>query len=425
MIPVADARQFVLSACGALAPTRVAIGDGSGHVLAETVQATEAVPPFANSAMDGYALRAADTVAAPARLRVVGCVMAGDDPRAFVSEGESVRIMTGARLPLGADTVCMVERVRVEGDGSFVIVEEPVGPGTNVRSAGEDVAAGEEVFGPGTYLGPAHIGVLSSLGVQSLLVHPRPTVGVLSTGDELVMGSGRRAPGKVRDANRPALLAQLGADGFGTVDLGIAGDDGAILAAFLHEAASRCDAIVTSGGVSVGDRDMMKAALKKLCGPVMRSMQVAVKPARPFAFGLLAATRTPVFGLPGNPVSALLSYQLLVLPALRSMAGCTVLDRPRLAAVAEVDLPRRRDGKLHVLRVTARVGPDGVLRVRLAGGQGSHMLRAMAQSNALALLPDGDGVRSGGRVEVLLLDADRVSASPTEPPSVGSTSDGT
>ncbi len=423
MIPVVDACRFVLSDCGALAPTRVALHDGSCHVLAETVRATEAVPPFANSAMDGYALRAADTIAPPARLRVVGCIMAGEDPRAFVSEGESVRIMTGAALPPGADAVCMVERIRVEGDGSFVIVEESVSPGTNVRSAGEDVAAGEEVFGPGTYLGPAHIGVLSSLGVQRLLVHPCPTVGVLSTGDELIMSSGPRAPGKVRDANRPALLAQLRADGFGTVDLGIAGDDGAALTAFLEDAASRCDAVVASGGVSMGDRDMMKGVLKKLCGPAMRSMEVAVKPARPFAFGVLEATRTPVFGLPGNPVSALISYQLLVLPALRFMAGCTVLDRPRLAAVAEVDLPRRRDGKLHVLRVTARVGPDGVLRVRLAGGQGPHMLRAMAQSNALALLPDGDGVRTGGRVEVLLLDADRLSAS-EGPPSVGSTSDG-
>jgi len=417
MIPVADARQFVLSACGALAPTRVAVCDGSGRVLAETVRAPEAVPPFANSAMDGYALRATDTVASPARLRVVGVVMAGDDPEVFVSEGEAARIMTGAALPSGADAVCMMERTRVDGEGSFVVVEESVGPGTNVRNAGEDVAAGEEVFGPGTYLGPTHVGVLSSLGVQSVLVHPRPAVGVLSTGDELVMRGGPLAHGKVRDANRPALLAQVGADGFGTVDLGIAGDDGMALAALLEDAASRCDAVVASGGVSVGDRDTVKAVLKQLCGPTMRSMQVAVKPARPFAFGVLEATGTPVFGLPGNPVSALISYQLLVLPALRFMAGGTVLDRPRLAAVAEVDLPRRRDGKLHVLRATARAGPDGVLRVRLAEGQASHMLRAMAQSNALALLPDGEGVRSGGLVEVLLLDADRLPASPKEPPS--------
>jgi len=415
MIPVAEARRFVLSACGALTPVLVALGDASCHVLAETVRATEAVPPFANSAMDGYAVRAADTVAATARLRVVGSVMAGDDSKTVVSAGEAVRIMTGAPLPPGADAVCMVEHTRTEEGGSIVIVEETVSPGTNVRNAGGDIAPGDEVFGPGTYLGPAHMGVLSSLGVERLLVHPRPRVGVLSTGDELATTAGALAPGKIRDANRPALLAQLGADGFGAIDLGTAGDDEAALAALLQEAAAGCDAIVASGGVSVGDRDVMKAVLEKLGGARARSMQIAIRPAKPFAFGVLGASATPVFGLPGNPVSALVSYELFVRPALRSMAGCTVLDRPRLAAVVEGDLPRQRDGKLHLLRVTARTGADGVLRVRLSGGQQSHMLRTMAQSNALALLPDGDGVSSGGRVEVLLLDADTVSASTEEP----------
>ena len=240
-------------------------------------------------------------------------------------------------------------------------------------------------------------------------------MGVLSTGDELITSAGALAPGQIRDANRPALLAQLQADGFGTVDLGVAGDDEAALTALLEEAGSRCDAIVSSGGVSVGDRDVMKAVLKDLSGPTMRSMQVAIKPAKPFAFGVLSETGTPVFGLAGNPVSALVSYELFVRPALRSMAGCTVLDRPRLAAVAEVDLPRPRDGKLHLVRVAARTGMDGVLGVRLAGGQDSHMLRVMAQSNALALLPDGEGVRAGEGVEILLLDADGVPASQREP----------
>jgi molybdenum cofactor synthesis domain-containing protein len=253
--------------------------------------------------------------------------------------------------------------------------------------------------------------VLSSVGVESLLVQPSPTVGVLSTGDELVTTAGALAPGKIRDANRPALLAQLETDGFGALDLGMAGDDEATLAALLKDAASRCDAVVTSGGVSVGDRDVLKLVLEKLSGATMRSMQVAIKPAKPLAFGVLEATGTPVFGLPGNPVSALVSYELFVRPALRSMAGSAVLDRPRLAAVADVDLPRTRDGKLHLIRVTARAGDDGLVRVRMSGGQGSHMLRAMAESNALALLPDGDGVRCGEHVEVLLLDADRLSAS--------------
>ncbi|MGP0030003.1 MAG: gephyrin-like molybdotransferase Glp [Acidimicrobiales bacterium] len=415
MIPVAEARRFVLSACGALTPGLVAVSDAAGHVLAEGVRAPEDLPPFANSAMDGYAVRAADTIPRAARLRVVGRVMAGDDPEALMSAGESVRIMTGAPLPAGADAVCRLERTRVEEGGAVVIVEESLHPGTNVRNAGEDVAAGDEVFGPGTYLGPAHLGVCSSLGLERLLVHPRPTVGVLSTGDELMTTTGPRAPGKIRDANRPALLARLGADGFDAVDLGIAGDDGAELVAALEGAATRCEAVVASGGVSVGDRDAVTAVLEKLGGASTRSMQVALKPAKPLAFGVLEATATAVFGLPGNPVSALISYELFVRPALRSMAGCTVLDRPRLAAIAEEDLPRRRDGKLHVMRVAARTGGDGVLRVRMSGPQDSHMLRALAQSNALALLGDGDGVRSGQRVEVLLLDLDSLSDSSWEP----------
>jgi len=290
-----------------------------------------------------------------------------------------------------------------------------VSPGAFIRQAGSDIRAGDEVFSPGTYVGPAHVGVLSSIGVEQLLAYPTPTVGVLSTGDELITSAGALAPGQIRDANRPALLAQLQADGFGTVDLDVAGDDEAALIALLEDAGSRCDAIISSGGVSVGDRDVMKAVLKDLGGPTMRSMQVAIKPAKPFAFAMLKETGTPVFGLAGNPVSALVSYELFVRPALRSMAGCAVLDRPRLAAVADVDLPRPRDGKLHLVRVTARTGLGGVLRVRLAGGQDSHMLRVMAQSNALALLPDGEGVRAGEGVEILLLDADGVPASQREP----------
>ncbi len=415
MIPVSEARLFVLSACEVLTPRRVALSDASGLVLAEAVRATEAVPPFANSSMDGYAVRAADTARPPARLRVVGTVMAGGSARRSISAGESVRIMTGAPLPIGADAVCMVERTRVESSGSIVVVEESVAPGTFIREAGSDIRAGDEVFSPGTRLGAAHVGVLSSIGVEQLLVHPCPTVGVLSTGDELITSAGALAPGQIRDANRPALLAQLEADGFGTVDLGVAGDDEAALTALLEDAGSRCDAIVSSGGVSVGDRDLMKAVLKDLSGPIMRSMQVAIKPAKPFAFGVLRETGTPVFGLAGNPVSALVSYELFVRPALRSMAGCAVLDRPRLAAVSEVDLPRPRDGKLHLVRVTARIGMDGVLGVRLAGGQDSHMLRVMAQSNALALLQDGEGVHAGECVEILLLDADGVPTSQREP----------
>lgn len=407
MIPVAEARRVVLSACEPLPPRRVATSGASGHVLAEAIHAAEAIPPFANSAMDGYAVRAADTMAnLPARLRVVDRVMAGDDAGTPVDEGEAVRIMTGAPLPEGADAVCMVEHARVEAGGSIVLIDQALEAGANVRHAGEDIAPGDEVFGPGTRLGPAHLGVLASLGIESLRAHPRPAVAVLSTGDELAGATSALARGKIRDANRPALLAQLRADGFGTVDAGMAGDDETLLAERLQAAASHCDAVVASGGVSVGDRDVMRAVLEKLCGPAAASMQVAIKPAKPLAFGTSEVTGTPIFGLPGNPVSALVSYELFVRPALRRMAGCADLDRPCFPAIAEFDLRRHPDGKLHLLRVVAHRDSDGELAVRPSGGQDSHMLRAMALANALALLPDGEGVRTGERVEVMLLDAE-------------------
>ena len=340
---------------------------------------------------------------APVRLRVTGTVAAGDEPKAALARGEAIRIMTGAPLRPGADAVCMIERVQVQDGGSAVLIEAAVSPGTNVRHPGEDIAAGTEVFSPGTQLRPAHIGVLASLGIQSLPACPRPTVGVLSAGDELAGPGDALLPGKIRDANHPAFLAQLGSDGFRGVDLGTGADDQDVLSDLLKAAASRCDAIVASAGVSVGDHDMLKAALETLGRTTMRSLRVAVKPGKHVAFALLGEQRVPAFGLPGNPVAALVTYELYVRPALRAMAGCQVLDRPRISAIAETDLPRRPGPKLHLVRVTARTGPGGELRARPSGGQDSHMLRAMAQANALALLPGGDGVRAGGRVAVLLL----------------------
>lgn len=383
-------------------------------MLAESLLAPEAVPPFTNSAMDGYALRAVDTSNVPARLKVLASVMAGQHTGVVVGPGESVRIMTGAPIPAGADAVCMVEHTRSE-DGDSVVVDESLEPDTNIRRAGSDIAAGDEVFPRGTFLRPAHVGVLASLGVDDVLVHPSPKVGVLSTGDELVTTSGALGPGKIRDANRPALLSQLRADGFAPTDLGVVEDDEEALAKVLEGAASVCDAVVASGGVSVGDRDVVRMVLEKLGGDDMRWMQIAVKPAKPFAFGTLGPRSSPVFGLPGNPVSALVSYELLVRPALRSMAGFTSLDRPCLSAVASADLLRRPDGKVHLMRVVARTDDRGTMVVSPSGVQASHMLHAMADSNALAIVPDGEGISAGDRVDVLLLDLSQMTGDGTGP----------
>jgi molybdenum cofactor synthesis domain-containing protein len=406
VISVAEARRLLLAGLTPLAPLPVAAAEACGHVLAETVVAGEAVPRFANSAMDGYAVRAADVAEVPVRLRVTGTVAAGDGPGPGLAPGTAVRIMTGAPLPAGADVVCPVERVLVDDDGSAVLIKETFGLGANVRLPGEDIAAGSVVFPAGTQLRAAHVGVLASLGTGPVLVRPRPVVAVLSTGSELARPGAALGAGQIRDVNRPALLAQLRADGFPVIDLGACADDRDALSGLLTAAAARCDAIVATGGVSVGDHDELKAALGEAGGETMRWLRVAVKPGKHVAAARLGARRVPAFGLPGNPVAALVTYELYVRPALRRLAGCAVIDRPRFTATAETSLPRCPGPRLHVVRVTARTGPRGNLLVRSAGGQGSHMLRAMAQANALALLPDGDGVRAGGSVEVMLLDPD-------------------
>ena len=377
----------------------MALGDALGCVTAAEVVSGVDVPPFPNTAMDGFAVRAADTAGAPVRLEVVGTAPAGAAPQATVGPGQAVRIMTGAPIPPGADAVVMVERTSAGAD-SAVTVDVVARPGDHIRAAGEDLRAGEVVFEPGTVLGPGHLGVLASIGCREVEVIPRARVGVLSTGDELVDGADPLRPGQIRDSNRPTLLALVGQAGCVPVDLGRAPDDEAAITAALQDGVERCDALVTSGGVSVGDFDYVKVVLDRL--GAMSWWQVAVKPAKPLAFGVVAGT--PVFGLPGNPVSSMVSFELFARPALRRMTGHRRLFRPEVQAVADEPLRRRPDGKVHLVRVVASYGGDGRYHVRPSGGQASHMLRAMALANALAVLPDGDGVEAGGAVTAMLLD---------------------
>jgi molybdenum cofactor synthesis domain-containing protein len=222
---------------------------------------------------------------------------------------------------------------------------------------------------------------------------------VLSTGDELVSAGEPLGPGQIRDANRPMLLALVAEAGCTPVDLGIVGDDRDALRTAITGAVARCDALVTSGGVSVGDFDLSKAVLDELGD--MRWMQIAIRPAKPFAFGVVDGT--PVFGLPGNPVSSLVSFELLARPALRRLMGHTVLHRPEIAAVADAPFERTPDGKTHYVRVTSSVGGDGRVHVAPVGGQGSHQLAAMAGADALVVLPDGEGAPAGADVRALLL----------------------
>lgn len=406
MIPLEEAQAEVLAACRAKPAQVLPVADALGLVLAETVHAAEAVPPFRNTAMDGYAVHAADVAGAgpdsPARLKIVGTLAAGRPPAAPVGRGEALRIMTGALFPDGADAVAIVEDTRTDGDTVEVLA--PSQAGAHIRAAGEDIREGQELFPAGTVLGPGHLGVLCSVGCQKVTVVPAPVVGVLSTGDELVEGDVRLQPGQIRDSNRRTLLSLLARDGFRPVNLGIARDDEGAIEGALRRAAQSCDAILTSGGVSMGDFDYVKAVLDRIGR--MRWMQVAIRPAKPFAFGLVGGT--PVFGLPGNPVSSMVSYEVLARPGLRRMAGFgddDLLRRPIPGIVDDDGWRGGRDGRTGFVRVSTRFGEDGRLHVRSSGGQGSHQLYAMAQADALAVSPPGLDVGRGDTVGVLRLTA--------------------
>ncbi len=403
MIPLFEAQAVVLERCPPLAPVRAAADQSLGWVLAEDVTAAEDVPPFANTAVDGYAVRAADTASVPVELPVVGELAAGAPPGPTVGAGEAIRIMTGAPIPHGADAIVMVEYTERVG-GDRVRIHRAVTPGDAVRAAGDDVRAGTVVFTAGTELRPATLGVLASINRREPLVVPRATVGVLSTGDELVADDRALRPGQIRESNKTMLLALVARAGADAVDLGLVRDDEAELERVLRDAASRCDAIVSSAGVSMGDYDVVKAVLDRIAD--MRWMQIAIKPAKPFAFGTLTVGDkvVPVFGLPGNPVSALVSFEMMARPALRQMMGHRRPERPRIRAIADDGLRRRPDEKLHLTRVHARFGEDGRLHVRSTGPQGSHQLAATAAADAIAFVPDGDGVSRGGEVDVVLID---------------------
>jgi molybdenum cofactor synthesis domain-containing protein len=254
------------------------------------------------------------------------------------------------------------------------------------------------VFAAGTVLTPAHLGVLASLGFDEVPAYPRLRVGVISTGDELQEGPVTLAPGQIRDSNRPMLLAMVAETGAIPVDLGIGRDDEAEVERRFRDAAASCDAIVTSGGVSVGDYDVVKAVLDRI--GVLEWWQITIKPAKPLAFGLVDGT--PLFGLPGNPVSSHVSFELFARPALLQMMGHAVVDRPRVRAVAGAAMPRRPDGKTHYDRVRVTYADGRYVAVR-SGEQASNVLSGMAAANALAVLPDGPGVEAGGELDVMLL----------------------
>jgi molybdopterin molybdotransferase len=402
VIPLDEVRARILETVSVLSATEVPLADALGLATAAPLSAAWDVPPFANTGMDGYAVRAADTAGAspdaPVRLTVVDELPAGRAPAVPVEAGQAIRIMTGAPIPDGADGIVMVEETAADGDGVLVRLE--VRLGDHIRPAGGDLEAGAVAFPAGTILTPAHLGVVASLGHATVAVVRRPRVAVMSTGDELTPPGERLSPGRITDTNRPMLCALVAQAGCEAVDLGIARDEEAVIRERLDHAVTTCDALVTTGGVSMGEYDLVKKVLDEM--GALNWWQVAIKPAKPLAYGLVGGR--PVFGLPGNPVSSHVSFELFARPALLQMMGHAHRFRPVVEAVAAHDMRRRRDGKLHLDRVRVR-RDTGRYVAGSTGVQASNVLSAMALANALALIPDGEGLAAGDPVQVMLLDA--------------------
>lgn len=398
LLTVDEALERILSGVPSLSAHEVPLLDALGTVLAQDARSDHDVPPFTNSAMDGYAVRGEDVAHAPARLRVVGDIAAGAFPSDPVASGEAMRIMTGAPMPEGADTVVRVEDT--DNGPDVVTVLAATQRGTSVRGQGEDLRAGEIVLSRGTVLRPAELGVLATTGRARVRVVRRPRVAVLSTGDEVVELDAPIGPGQIRDANRHSLSAAVRAAGCLPWTLGIVRDTPDALRAALREAVA-ADAIVTSGGVSVGDHDHVKPVVSEL--GTMDFWSIAIRPGRPLAFGELrdGDRRVPIFGLPGNPVSSLLTFELFVRPALLRMAGHASVARPRAAARLEerIDKPAQ-------LRFFARgIHDPAGGTVRTTGPQGSGILRSMSLANCLIDLPAGrDRHEPGEQVELILTD---------------------
>src|SRR5438067_3230163 len=398
LISLSEARERVLAEVRMLTPEDVALADALGRVLAEDVASPHDLPPFDASAMDGFAV-----IAGPAaELAVVGESRAGRPAPQALGEGEAIRISTGAQIPDGADAVVPVERV-AEADGRVQVPETAAG--ANVRRAGEDVRSGEQVLAAGAELGPAEVAVLASLGRDRVVCAARPRVAVLVTGDELVPPGCPLGPGQIRDSNATALAAQATRAGGRVEVVEHVPDDREATVAAVERALAAADVLCVSGGVSVGPHDHVKDALASVRAEE-RFWGIALKPGKPTWFGV--AGPALVFGLPGNPVSAMVTFHLLARPALRALAGGDPSDI-RVRAVLDVPIGRS-PAREQAVRCRLRTADDG-WHVEPTKAQGSHVLTSMLGAGALALIPAGDGrAEPGERGEGELLPAGTLSS---------------
>jgi molybdopterin molybdotransferase len=401
MIACQDALREILRRVRPLGAETVPLAEAAGRTLAADVRAADPVPPFAKATMDGYAVRAADTKGAaggtPVVLDVIEDLPAGRTSRKSLGPGRAIRIMTGAPLPRGCDAVAMVEDT--EKDGTRVIVRAAVDPGDNIGSAGEDVRKGERVLEKGRVVGPAEIGMLAAVGRASVRVARRPLLAVIATGDEIVEPGERLGPGRIRNANGYSLTAQADQAGAQAVYLGIARDNPAALKRTLRKAEG-ADILVLSGGVSVGDYDLVR---DELIGSGVKPVfwRVSIKPGKPTFFG--TSGRRLVFGLPGNPTSAMVTFHLFVRPAIDTMLGrAETGPRPGKAVLARTIV--LEPGRTQFLRAVLAV-EGAELRADPFPDQRSGVLRSMVASRALIVVPSTTGrLEKGALVDILHLE---------------------
>jgi molybdenum cofactor synthesis domain-containing protein len=392
-----EAVRLVLENTHRLAAEDVPLVEARGLALAQDLKARFDSPPFDNSAVDGYALRSADAEAGRV-FRVVDEAPAGRPAAKSVGEGEAIKIFTGGVIPEGADAVVMVENT--SGWGEECELKKAASPGQNVRGSGEDVREGEVILRAGTEVGPPEIALAATQGYGALPVHSRPEVVVLSTGTELVEpGERELEPGEIYDSNSFAVMAQAHEIGARARRITAASDDDAVLRRAVEEALETADVVVTSGGVSVGEKDLVKGTMLKL-GVEQIFWGVKFKPGKPLFFG--ARGDVSVFGLPGNPVSAMVCFELFVRPALVKMMGRQERGRPRIQVYFEKDV-RNNFGRMHAMRVSLEKTERGWL-ARSVGAQGSGLVSSLTKADALALIgPESEGVKSGEFVEAIVL----------------------
>jgi len=404
MISFQDALTLVLSHARPLETTSVPLEGCYGHCLAEPVAARMDLPRFDNSAMDGFGVKLADVAGAveeaPVRLRLAAVVRAGDEAGEELASGTAVKILTGAPVPAGVEAVVMREYCREE-DGQ-VSISRPAKPGENIRRRGEEFREGDLALRTGLRLNPAGVGLLATLGCTEVPVHRKPKVAVITTGSELVAPGGKLRPGQIYDSNSYILAAALRAMGIDDCRLASAEDTPEAIRAEIAGALEWADAVITVGGVSVGDYDFVKEAAQSL-DIEAHCWKVAIKPGKPFFFGTRGARL--VCGLPGNPVSALLTFYKLVRPALQRLMGAEEVELPALTATLTAPL-KKKAGRLEFVRGIASPR-DGKLVVTLTTGQDSHMLGGFAQANCLILFPaDAESRAAGEEIVIELLDWD-------------------